>query len=241
MKWTEEFKINSHDTDVSGIVRASLMMRYMQETANLQMWNLKPTYEELYERGMAFVLSKFKMSLYQPVHVHETISVSTWACESKGVSFNRCYQIQRNGVIIAEAVSVWALTGIHERKLYRVTDIETNYGTDEMLELDLPARFRLPADMNLALVGERTIEYPDIDMNAHMNNTNYPDLLCSYIPHEEMLQSRVIGLAINFVSEAKLGEVLKVYCGQSDDTYYFKTQKSDTVTNIEAEVMLERM
>lgn len=239
MKWNENFIINTHDTDANGIVRASHTMKYMQETANLQMWNMKPSYEELHQRGMAFVLSRIRISMYQPLRAHENITVSSWPCESKGVAFNRCYQILRDGIIIAEAVSVWALASIEDKKLYRVSDIDFDYGTDEMLELDLPARFRIPNDIRLSLMGEKTVEYSDIDVNMHMNNTIYPDLICNYIPKSEMLKSRVISLAINYNAEAKIGEPLKIYSAESDGIYYFRTQKQDGTVNIEAEVMLE--
>ena len=242
MKWTEEYKINSHDTDINGIVRASLILRYMQETANTHLWNTRPSYEDLRKMDMAFVLTKIRMSFYQPLYVHDEISVSSWACESRGVSFNRCYQVHRGGDLIAEAVSVWALVSLREKKIYRVTDIDvSNYGTDEMLELDMPARIRMPDDAKFTLKGERPVEYADIDANGHINNTNYPDILCNYIPHEEMTQGRVISAGINFLSDARLGDVLKVYSGQSDGMYYFKTLKADGATNIEAEIMIEKV
>ena len=55
MKWTETFRINSHDCDPAGCVRASLILRYMQETANLQLQNLGPTGDELAELASEFV------------------------------------------------------------------------------------------------------------------------------------------------------------------------------------------
>lgn len=241
MKWKEVYKINSHDADANGIVRVSHIMKYMQETANLQMWNMKPSYSDLREKEMAFVLSRIRISLYAPLHAHDEIICESWPCESKGVTFNRCYQILKDGIIIAEAVSAWALISTEEKKLYRVTDIELDYGMDEMLELDLPARFKIPAEVRMSLRGEKTVDYSDLDMNMHMNNTNYPDLLCNYIPQSEMMTSRVIGMAVNYTSEAKLGDVLKVYRGESDGSYYFRTQKPDGTTNIEAEIMLEKI
>lgn len=241
MKWEESFQINTHDLDANGIVRASHIMRYMQETANLQMWNMKPSYEDIRKQGLAFMLSRIRMSIYQPIFAHEKIDVFSWPCESKGVAFNRCYQILRRGVIIAEAVSVWALTSIDEKRLLRVSDIDFSYGTDEMLELDLPARFKIPKEVPLSLLGEKIVEYSDLDANMHMNNTNYLDLLCNFIPHSEMLAGRVIGLAVNYTSEAKIGEILKIYHGENDGSHYFRTQKKDGSTNIEAEIVIERI
>ena len=45
MKWTEEYRINVHDTDLNGIVSASGILRYMQDTSNLHMAGEGPSYE----------------------------------------------------------------------------------------------------------------------------------------------------------------------------------------------------
>ncbi len=237
MKWTENFCVNSHDCDSSGLMRASLVLRYMQETANLQLKKFGPTNEDLRGKGMAFILSRVNMSIYHPLLAYEDFSVSSWACESRGVSFNRCYSIRRGDELIAEATSVWGLVGIEDRKLYRVGDIALGFDIDEPLELDVPKRVHIPREMNLSLIGERSIVYSDLDINGHMNNTNYPDMLCDFIPG--MTKKRVLTLSISFANEARPGDVLKVYMAQSDDQYYFKTVRSDGATNVEAVVMVD--
>lgn len=239
MKWKVDYTINNHDTDFNNIVSASGIMRYMQDAANFQMEGQKPSYDELFSSGKAFVLTRFKMSCYSPLHSHDKIEASTWACESKGYSFDRCFSITRDDLTVAEAASVWALVDRNTGKLVRVSDFENSYSTDEPVELDMAPRFRLPQDISLALVGERTVEYQDVDINRHMNNTHYPDILCGYIP--EMNGKRVIGMEVSFVSEAPLGETLKVYMAESDGIYYFRTVRENGKTNIEAEIMIDEI
>jgi medium-chain acyl-[acyl-carrier-protein] hydrolase len=237
MKWSENYRINTHDCDASGIVRASLVLRYMQETANMQMKNLGPTNEDLRRNKMAFLLSRINISLYHPLYAGDEITCTSWGCESRGVSFNRCYQIRRGDEVIAEAASVWGLVDTETHKLLKVDEITLGFGIDDPLELDVPRRVHIPRDINMTLVGERTVVYSDIDANLHMNNTNYPDMLCDFIP--DMTGKRVISLSISFAKEAKLGEVLKVYLAEIDGQYYFRTIRKDGTTNIEAIMMLE--
>lgn len=239
MKWTEEYVINNHDTDFNNIVSASGIMRYMQDAANFQMEGQKPSYDELFNSGKAFVLSRFRMSIYSALRSHDKITASTWACESKGFSFDRCFSVAKDGITVAEAASVWALVDRENGKLIRVSDFENNYSTDIPVELDMAPRFRLPSDINLSLVGERTVEYQDCDINRHINNTRYPDILCGYIP--DMEGKLVIKLEISYVSEAPLGENLKVYMAESDGVYYFRTVRENGKTNIEAEIMLDEI
>ena len=240
MRGTENYIVNSHDPDMNHIVSASGMMRYMQDAANCQMEGEKPSYNELLEQGKAFVLSRLRMSIYHPLYNHDKIETQSWACESSGASFNRCYCVKKDGVIVAEATSVWALLDVANHRLCRVSDFENGYSMDDMLQLDMPARFRIPQEINLSLVGERCVEYQDVDMNRHINNTRYPDILCGYLPTMEGM--RVIKLEINYISEAPLGEALKIYMGSAGDgTYYFRTVRSSGKTNVEAEIMLEEI
>lgn len=237
MKWCGNYDVNANDVDVNNVVSVSNVLRYMQDSANYAMEEDGPSYMELFERGYAFILSRIRISLYAPLYSHEKLTVQTWACESKGAQFNRCYRILRDERIVAEALSVWALCGVDDRRLHRMSEFEFNYRRDEMLELDLPARFKIPEDVSLRLVGERTVEYADIDLNGHMNNTKYPDILCGYIG--DMRGQRVISMALSFVSEAPLGEALKIYAGSSDGVWYVRTVKENGQTNAEAEIITE--
>ncbi len=240
MKWSGEYTVNANDVDVNRVVTASHILRYMQDAANWQLETCGPSYDQLFlEKGLAFVLSKIRISIYTPLYAHEKITVESWACPSKGVSFQRCYRILRDGSIVAEAISAWALVGVKDKKLHRVAELNDVYEPEEPLELDMPARMKIPDEVSLALVGERTVEYADIDMNGHMNNTRYPDMLCSYL--DSMQGRRVISLSIQFQSEAPFGENLKVYHGESDGVHYLRTVRDNGNTNVEAEIMLEEI
>ena len=240
MKWSGEYTINSNDIDVNRVVTASQILRYMQDAANWQMETNGLSYDELFlNRGLAFVLSKIRVSMYAPIYSHQKITVESWACPSKGMTFQRCYRILREGMILAEAISAWALVGVKDRKLHRVSEIGDQYGMDEPLELDMPARMKIPEEVNLALVGERTVEYADIDMNGHMNNTRYPDMLCSYL--DSMQGRRVISMTLHFQAEAPLGETIRVYHGESDGIHYLRTARENGTTNVEAEIIVEEL
>lgn len=240
MKWSGEYTVNANDVDVNNVVSASNLLRYMQDAANREMEEDGPSYMKLLDDGYSFILSRIRLSSYAPLYSHDNITVQSWACESRGVQFNRCYRILKNGVIAAEAVSVWALAGVEDRRLHRVNELELNYRMDDMIELDLPARFRIPDDVSLRLMAERTVEYADIDVNGHMNNTRYPDILCGHIG-ESMLGQRVISMGISFLSEAPLGESIKFYSGEADGVYYLRTVKENAQTNVEAEIITEKL
>lgn len=239
MKWIEHYKLGAAETDINSIASVSAVLRYMQDSSNSQMKAMKPSYEELFDKGLSFVLSRITISLYSTLKAHDSFEGETWASPSKGVTFNRCYRLTKDGSIVAEAVSAWALLNVNERKLCRVTDVELGYGEEPLLELDMPSRFRIPSDVQLTLVGERMVEYADCDLNGHMNNTRYPDILCSYTA--SMKGRRPSKMSLSFVSEAPLGESIKIYSGVLDDVYYVRTVREDGKVNVEAEIYLEEV
>lgn len=236
--WSGEYIVNANDVDGNRVVSASHILRFMQDAANWQMEVSGLSYDTLFtERNLAFVLAGMRLSLYAPIYSHQKITVQSWPCPSRGMTFLRCYRILRDGLIVAEATSTWALIGVQDKKLHRVTELGDVYGAEPPLELDFPGRMKFPVE--LVLVGERTVEYADIDMNGHMNNTRYPDMLCGYL--DSMASKRVISMVLHFQSEAPLGETLKVYHGESDGVHYLRTVRSNGATNVEAEVMVEEI
>lgn len=232
MKWHEIYRVNYHDTDANGIVRASALLRYHQETANLQLEGCHPTPKELLDAGLAFILSRVTMTLKVPVRAFETIEVDTWGCPSHGATYNRCGQICRNGKVIAEISSIWGLLSTSDRRILRVGEIDMGFGTEAPIDIGLPSRFRLPHDLELTELGKRTVTYGDIDSNIHMNNTNYPDMLCGFLP--SMQGVRVSEMSFNFLGEAHLGETITVFGATVGEYNYFRTLRENGEIGVEA-------
>lgn len=239
MKWSTDFTVRYHDTDANEIVSPSFIFKLLQETAMCQMKAQRPSYRELLNQNKSFVISGIRVEMYEPLTHGEVITVSTWGCEPRGFSFPRSYSIERDGEIVCEANSTWALVDTREKKLVRSSDVELNYYTDKPNELSNPVRFRIPAELNLSLVGEYTIRYSDTDVNGHMNNTNYPDMLLNAMPSPE--NKLIKSIAISYQSEAKVGDCLKIYMGRMDGKYYLRSVHEDGKVNIEAEIIAESL
>ncbi len=234
MKYKDTHKIISQYTDADGVLKPAALLRYMQEAAANAMIADGPSYEELAERGLIFVLSKITLMIYADIHANETITAETWATESVRASFNRAYRVLRDGIVVAEAASVWALLDTNRRRLVRTSDIELGYREDAPLEIDIPAKLLLPE--NMKLIGERRVCYSDVDRNRHMNNTAYADMICDHIFRSGI--GRVSRMTISYQNEAPFGEELKVYASSEDDVHYIRTIRSDGKVNIEAEVLV---
>lgn len=240
MKFTIHRTVSPHDLGINNIATASAVLRYMQEAAFMHMASCPPSMDDLRAEGKAFIISKLSMSIYGVLRACDEIEISTWACESKGYSFLRCARIEKDGVIVAEMETVSALVDIEEKKLCRVTDYPQSYTNEAPLVLDLPARLRIPQDVTLSLAGVHTVIYADCDLNHHVNNTHYPDIICSYLPSME--GRRIEKMCISYLNEAPLAQDVKVYVSAEEDgEIWVRTVREDGATNVECEIVLDNI
>lgn len=239
MIFTQKYVTKWHDTDAERRVRITQMLVYMQETSNHHMESCGPSLDRLRdENKLAFLLSKIRMKIYKPLYAFENIEVQTWTCKGHGFAISRFYRIVRNGEVIADADTVWALLDLESRRLVKedVLDGIYSFENEETVQLDVPLRFKLPADAALESIGERKIVYSDLDYNMHMNNTKYTDMLCDFIPIEDV--NRVGGVFLSYLNEAAFGDTLDVRHVFADGTHYFRTVGEAGKTCLEAELIL---
>ncbi|MCH4007263.1 MAG: acyl-[acyl-carrier-protein] thioesterase [Eubacterium sp.] len=215
MYYTEHYAVSSHDVDVNNNIRPSMVLRFMQETANHQMRDNKPSYYDLFFSGKSFIITRISIELYEQLHQYDEIEVRCWVCEGKAATFVRCYQIYREDTLCAQAYSEWALADIHSGRLIHTSEIDfSGYEAGEKLELELPRRFHIPRDLELKKIGMDRVRYSTVDLNGHMNNTYYPDMCWDCIPDIE--RKMVTSINIRFVHEALLNSELDIYGAEAD-------------------------
>lgn len=238
MKYTENYMFKSYDCEPRGTARPAAVLRLMQETANHNMQTAKPSYYELYEKGMAFVISRLHLKFNKPITRFDEYICSTWACPSKGVTFQRNYTVEKDGEIFAFANSAWALVDFNSGALQKVNDFDrSGYCSDDAIEPLNATRFKIPSECDLHCVGSKKVYYSDIDLNLHMNNTRYPELLCDHMPNIDKIF--ITEMYISFVGEAAFGEQIEIYRSEAiDNTCYFKSLVGSK-TNIEAKIVFE--
>lgn len=227
-----DLTVDIHDVDFNGVAKASALMKYIQSAAQTQLTQNGMSYDELRMQKRAFILSKIKMEISDTVRAYEPLSAITFPSTSRGFSFLRCYKLERDGVTIGRAVSVWALINTDTKSLVKVNDFDL--GLDTYDPLDMPmSRIIIPKDA--AYVGSYYVNYNDTDQNRHMNNTRYPDMYSNFLPLEN---KRISSITINYSAEAPMGDTLNVERAQIDDTFFFRTIRSDGKINTEAEIKL---
>jgi acyl-ACP thioesterase len=68
----------------------------------------------------------------------------------------------------------------------------------------------------------RPVVYSDIDFNRHMNTLRYIDLIFDTLPLEQFEKGDAMRLDINFLAEARYGEVVSVGYLDAEGTRQFE-------------------
>ena len=230
-----DLSVDIHDVDYNGVAKTSSLMQYIQSAAQSQLTEAGLSYDELYSRKRAFIISRIKMEFDVTVRAYEPLTAVSYPCESRGYSFLRCYALVRDGVTIGRAASIWALIDTESRALVPVNDFDLPL---ELLPHNEMMLDRIVMPKSIEEVGVYTVNYADTDQNRHMNNTHYPDMYASFLPMDGM---RIASLSIQYMAEAPMGETLRVFRAFEDGVWYLKTVREDGKVNTLATVELARI
>ena len=194
---SENYKTTWHDTDCNRNVRPTSILTYFEETSNLHMIAVGQPLDKIRDdAGLGFILSRLTMKFYKPLEAYKNIKVQTWTSEGRAFSTIRSFRLLDGDDVVAEALTLWALVDINERKPVKISSYDFGFEHEAPIEIDAPARVAFPKDLELEKVGERKIFFSDCDYNMHMNNTRYPDMLCDFLPSPENMKVSSMTLSI---------------------------------------------
>lgn len=222
-------EIHLHDVDLNRCVSPGAMMRLFHTCADNQMRDEGLSVDAVRDNGMAMILSRLTLRFYAPVLQNDTLLVQSWPCVSRGFSMERCYRAVRDGQAVCEGESAWALVDLATRRLCKSDRVDFSgftFGPRLGLRLEADA-----GDAAFCDAGTQKVRYSQTDLNRHMNNTRYLDMLCDFVPQVET--RRILGLRIHYRGEAPLGSRIQLSRAQRGDAFFFRTT-CEGAPNIEA-------
>ena len=175
-----QLKIRSYEGDAWGLLPASGLMRYLEESAVSAARDVGYGREFHEERGSAWVIKRMSLQVLAPVRIHERLEISTWISHFDRVRGGREYRVTNSGT--GESVAVGLAEWVYlERKTLRPLAIPRELSVDfdvpgaPLGEYEQPVL--PPAGRELEFKSERRAEWHECDSMGHVNNTVYVDWL----------------------------------------------------------------
>ena len=219
MKTYSETKlIRTSNCDLTGHWRLSSILALMQELAGTHAHFLGCGRDFLLEQGLVWVLSRTELQMDRYPAVGETVRVDTFPMPNRRWFFPRyfCFYDEA-GEQIGRAGTLWLLMDLQARKM-AAPEAALRFLPDNS---DLTPPMDFPG--NIAPVeGEeiRTLYTPvntDIDVNRHMNNTRYGDVLCNALSLETLEKKEFSHVLIHYLKEVLPGGELQISLRQEGE------------------------
>ena len=234
-KYNRDYFTSYQFNDANGNLKIPHLYRLMQETASLQLYEYYDSLEYIKSLDRAYMILKIDIAFYDTVKSYENITVSSWGRENGLAKMLRNYTVKRkNGELIAEANSLWAYVDLNRRRPVKISEIPHQMEICED-DVNADAKFKIILPDDMAYVGEKKVIFSDTDLYGHMNNACYVDLICDILPLDRQFLSH---LRIEFVSECRIGTVIKIKACEKDNIVYISGEKEDGVVAFNAEATL---
>lgn len=227
--------VRMHDVDCLRRVSPAAMMRLFHTAADCQMRDEGMSMEQVRQSGKALILSRLALRFYAPAYQNETLRLETWPVPSRGFQLQRCYRALRGDTLLAQGESTWALVDRKTRRLLKSDQVDFSaftHGESLFLETGIA-----PFGGTYAPAGHHLVGYSDIDVNLHMNNTRYIDMLCDLAP--DLARRTALALQVHYRNEAPLASTIELQRGDCGDAFYFRTFCQGK-PNIDAAIVLSQ-
>jgi acyl-CoA thioester hydrolase len=115
-----ELTVEPADVDALGHVNNIVYVRWLQDVATAHASAVGCTHAELIRIGAVFVVRKHEIEYLRPGFLGERITLRTHVTWWRGASCERATQIDRDGVVLARAKTLWAFVNAKTGKPTRL-------------------------------------------------------------------------------------------------------------------------
>ena len=241
-RYTEPFQVYRHDGDCFGYVQPASVLRYAQQIAGEHAIALGIT-DEVYARThTAYVLAKQALHFERVPRVDEHLTLITIPEELKRAVNKRITRVlDESGSEVALVDSRWVLIDTDRRVILRKhpEEFSTAHWSLEV-EQELPMKMHKAHLEDCEHVGTHTATYSQCDMNGHMNNARYVDVICDALSTEELESSFARDIIIYYHKEVPRNGSFELYrCRLETGEWYFAGILPDGKSSFEATIALE--
>ena len=163
----------------------------------------------LMRKGMFWITVKARVRFIDPPRLLDAVEVATWPEAPGDMRCNRHYEIRKNGEVLAQGLTEWAI-------------VSTSNGKPQPLAGILPQALEYPeatacpgpfpmidGDFPDPPFAEHLVTATDIDMARHMNNVAYVRAIIDAFPLKAWKAMDVKQIDMIFLSSAHEGDTLR--------------------------------
>jgi len=203
--------VNAYDVDINNRLKINTLFNYLQDVASEHAESLKLGFNDLIVNNLGWVLSWAKVQIEENPEFGERILIRTWPkCRYKLFSLREFIVYNSSGKVMYRISTAWLLINV---KTKRITDIKNlpqqiYYQPDQYAINEFPEK--ITSDKDKEILFFKKIRYTDLDINQHVNNTQYIELILDCYSAEYHKNNHLKSLTVSFISESFYDDDLEI-------------------------------
>lgn len=223
------YSVTSYDVNPKGNARLTALANYLQETAYNHASKLGLGYHDLADKNIAWILSRMRIRVSEYPIWDDVVSIETWPRGIEKLFALRDFRIfNADANEIGQAATCWLMVDTETHRPLRIPPDFIKFETRKDAIFDqTPAKINLPEHLKSCDV--REVKYSDLDVVGHVNNVKFIEWCIDAIPPDITMHFNISDIEINFISEAKPGEKVEIFCSDlSENTLYIMGRKTES-------------
>ncbi len=209
--------LHNADVDMHRRLRLSVLFTLLQESAIAHTTLLGAGREKTLDRGLLWVIALQQADITRLPEYDETVTLQSWPGSLMHVFFPRYYRLlDAAGGELVRGCALWALMRASSRAMVfpeeegvAIPGVRTGW------ETPLP---RMPRPAQAQGSSTFTVPYSYTDLNGHMNNTRYFDLMQDTLPLELTARTPRCVRA-EYTAEARCGTEIALHWARQEDCW----------------------
>lgn len=218
--YTETMTVMNADADFRSLLKPSALLRYVEQVSADHARTFGMTDQFFKNHGVAFLVGKQALKFDRVPQRAEKLTLLTRAEASRRGSVKRITTVtDAEGKQVAMVDCRWIVVSLAENRILREPGWTVEGFWNETVEGELPLQLHKCRE-GLASAGEWTVRYSQCDLNGHLNNAFYLDLVCDALPLDVVRKGPVTFASINYHREIPMGETVEVFYAPSAEGWY---------------------
>lgn len=216
----EKFAVKTHHCQADGSIKIFSLMRFLQESALAHAQELGFGFEQMNTIDSYWVLSNIRIQISDLPKFNDEVTIRTWPSGNNRVIATREFVgTDESGNELFRAGSEWMVLNKNTNRLRNLT----------RLKLPLPAEApkviegqleKLEPREDYTLTESIRVHYSSIDMNGHVNNTEYVRWAIDALKSRYEFTTGVSSIQISYLSEVFEKEQLDLFVSTDDNSRY---------------------
>jgi len=122
----------------------------------------------------------------------------------------------RDGNAMVRGTSCWLLLDVEKMRPRRIESLPHSFPLNDKEHALQESLEKIPMPVVLKKVYERRVMVSDLDVNNHVNNTEYARWITDCVEDGDEAAPPPRSLQVNYLEEARLGETLVFLIGRED-------------------------